>query len=72
MTNHEGVEIEAGDWVVSGEGSERDYGQVEADAAGNMSVCWHGPGAYVRTPIDNGDRVDVYTDRMSAEEAFRG
>ncbi len=75
MTNHEGVEIQVGEYIVSGEGEDADYGQVleieSVDgfgAAGPAEVAWQSSGT--RGSVRNGERCDVYTSREAAREAF--
>ena len=66
MTNHEGVEIEAGDWVVGGTaGIDRDAGEViEVNADGTATVAWEAGACRIRDKmaID----CDVYSDRRAA------
>lgn len=66
MTNHEGIEVEVGDWVAGGKTAEdRDFGRVVRVDGDTAVVGWIG-GAN-QTPV--GPEIDVYASREAAASA---
>jgi hypothetical protein len=63
IKNREGVEIEAGDWVVGGEGSDADFGRVYAYGE-RLMVAWD---SGVETPAD--ETMTPYTSKQAAKDA---
>lgn len=63
IETRDGVEIEVGDWVVAGEGSDRDCGRVSSIAGEVVRVYWE---SGVETPCDVASVVGVYTSRPAS------
>lgn len=72
MTNHKGVEIVVGSWIVYGQGQDdRDAGEVmEMHEDGTASVAWEGGACLIRDAIHT--ESDVYTSRRAALVAAFG
>jgi len=68
MTNHEGVQIEVGEYIVAGQGEDADYGRVIAVDGDEADVAWECGGA--RIAFSSGDKADVYTSQESAHQAY--
>jgi hypothetical protein len=61
----DGVEIDVGDWIVVGEGVDRDFGRVSAIVGDHIRVYWD---SVVETPCDVESIVGVYTRRPTEGE----
>lgn len=72
MTNHDGTEIEAGDYVVAGKGEDRDYGQVLSVDADGVTVGWVGGAAKRTATAEEARAYDVYSEEAGAREAAFG
>lgn len=72
MTNHEGIEIEAGDYVVGGEGEDRDFGRVLAVDDDGITVAWVGGAAKRTVAADEARKLSVYSEEAGARESAFG
>ncbi|HET7037185.1 MAG TPA: hypothetical protein VFI42_15980 [Thermomicrobiaceae bacterium] len=66
-TTSDGIEIEAGDWLVAGRGDSLDLGHVQEDG----DVIWTGHREALR--VDDLERaaVAIYSSRLAAEPAYQ-
>lgn len=71
MTNHEGVEIEAGDWIVAGKDNDADFGKVVDvdEERGNFMVAWE-VGACQTAHSTDDKTLEIYARRTDAHDDY--